>query len=318
MRTLHKYIFLTLAALLMAGMVQAQVAVRISNAPTQANPGDLITVRLDLGDAANQLTSFRGVGFDFRFDPTFIDPASFAVSYTGSDLGQQFVTFVDDITVLSDNNRRILLSPVGNNLANFRFGRLMDISVRLRSNATPGAVFNLTVDAASVIDANFVAKAVNGSQVAINVAGLAVCNAPAGFSTTNVTTNSGNVSWGAVAGAVSYEVTTIIPGQSPNNVQNTSATSFTLTGLPAGTAIGVSVRANCGSTSFSVAGTTSFTTQQQQQTCATPAGFSAANVTTNGGTVSWGAVPGASGYEVTTIIPGQSPNNVQKDRKSVV
>jgi chitodextrinase len=71
--------------------------------------------------------------------------------------------------------------------------------------------------------------------------------APAGLASSNVADNSFSLSWAAVSGAVSYDVSV------GGTVTTVSGTSTSITGLTAGTAYACKVRANCesGSSAYS-------------------------------------------------------------------
>jgi len=86
-----------------------------------------------------------------------------------------------------------------------------------------------------------------------------VCGVPSGLSTSSITASSAVISWGAVSGALSYDVQYRVAGGSwaQGNVTGTSAN---FTGLLAGTTYEWAVRANCSGVSSAFSGTVSFTT----------------------------------------------------------
>ena len=117
----------------------------------------------------------------------------------------------------------------------------------------------------------------------------APCDAPTALTTSNVTETGATVSWNGTAS--SYEVR--LAGGTAETV---TTTSKTFTGLTAGTAYTVEVRAVCESGNSSWV-STSFTTQSSQvEPCDAPTALTASNVTQTEATVTWNGT--ASSYEV--------------------
>ena len=115
------------------------------------------------------------------------------------------------------------------------------------------------------------------------------CDAPTALTASNVTQTEATVSWTGTAS--SYEVR--LAGGTTETV---TTTSKTFTGLTAGTAYTVEVRAVCES-SQSAWVSTSFTTQSSQvEPCDAPTALTASNVTQTEATVTWNGT--ASSYEV--------------------
>ncbi|MBK6903548.1 MAG: S8 family serine peptidase [Saprospirales bacterium] len=97
----------------------------------------------------------------------------------------------------------------------------------------------------------------------MNISGSApTCNAPGSQSSSNVTSTTATVTWGAVSGASTYDLRYRPSGGSYTQVSAIAATSYGLTGLAASTTYQWSVRTNCsnGLTSAWTADA-SFTTQ---------------------------------------------------------
>ena len=117
----------------------------------------------------------------------------------------------------------------------------------------------------------------------------APCDAPTDLAASNVTETGATVTWNGTAS--SYEVR--LAGGTAETV---TTTSKTFTGLTAGTAYTVEVRAVCESSNSSWV-STSFTTQSSQvEPCDAPTALTASNVTQTEATVSWTGT--ASSYEV--------------------
>ena len=117
----------------------------------------------------------------------------------------------------------------------------------------------------------------------------APCDAPTDLAASNITETSAEVTWNGTAS--SYEVR--LAGGTAETV---TTTSKTFTGLTAGTAYTVEVRAVCESSNSSWV-STSFTTQSSQvEPCDAPTALTASNITETSAEVTWNGT--ASSYEV--------------------
>jgi hypothetical protein len=123
------------------------------------------------------------------------------------------------------------------------------------------------------------------------------CNAPAGLTASSVTQTAATVSWGAVSGAVSYDVDYKENSSATwiNAATATTTTSVNLTGLTATTLYDWRVRTNC-ATSSSGYTQAQFTTAAP--VCNAPTGLTTTAITTNSATASWTAAAGAVSYDV--------------------
>ena len=88
------------------------------------------------------------------------------------------------------------------------------------------------------------------------------CSAPAGLTSSAITSNSATVNWTAVSGGVSYDVDYKITGSATwtNAVTATTLTTVNLSGLTASTSYDWQVRANCGAVGSSIYSSSQFTT----------------------------------------------------------
>lgn len=88
------------------------------------------------------------------------------------------------------------------------------------------------------------------------------CSTPAGLASSSITSTSATVSWGAVSGAVSYNLQYKISSSATwTTVSGITATSYNLTGLTASTVYNYQVQAVCsGSTTSAYSAASSFTT----------------------------------------------------------
>ena len=105
------------------------------------------------------------------------------------------------------------------------------------------------------------------------------------------------VSWPAVVGATSYQVSWRPVSGGPVSTATTSETNLTLSGLSPSTAYAVEVRTVCGAAQSGAAGA-SFTTQPAADACAVPSNLRVENVGPSTATVRWTPVSGATGYVI--------------------
>ena len=131
------------------------------------------------------------------------------------------------------------------------------------------------------------------------------CDAPTALTASNITQTSADVSWNGTAS--SYEVR--LNGGTPETV---TATSKTLTGLTAGTAYTVEVRAVCESSQSAWVSTSFTTTEAQVDPCDAPTALTASNITETSAEVSWNGT--ATGYEVR--LNGGTPETVTATSKT--
>lgn len=90
--------------------------------------------------------------------------------------------------------------------------------------------------------------------------GGTTCNTPAGLGSSSITTSTATVSWGAVSGALSYNLEYKTAAATTWTTFNTTGTSVNFTGLTAATTYNWRVSTVCSSGSSAVSSTQSFTT----------------------------------------------------------
>jgi hypothetical protein len=133
----------------------------------------------------------------------------------------------------------------------------------------------------------------------------AVCGTPANLSAASVTTSGATISWTPVSGAGTYNVQYKLGSSGTwTNVSTTSA-SITLTGLSASSTYNIQVQAVCSASNSSYSAPISFTTSSLQS-CATPTGLAASNITTTTATITWTAVSGAASYNLDYKLSSSS------------
>lgn len=93
------------------------------------------------------------------------------------------------------------------------------------------------------------------------------CGTPSSLAAGSITTTTATLSWAAVSGALNYNLQYKLSSASTWTTVNTTATSFALTGLSAGTAYQFQVQAVCASASGSYSAATNFTTTSTTTTC---------------------------------------------------
>ena len=125
------------------------------------------------------------------------------------------------------------------------------------------------------------------------------CNAPTNLAAGSITTTSANLSWTTVTGATSYNLQwKTNAGTAWTTVSNLTATSYSLTGLTAGTTYNFQVQTICSSSSSSTYATPVNFTTTTATVCNTPTGLAAGTITYNSASLSWAAVTGATGYNL--------------------
>ncbi len=129
------------------------------------------------------------------------------------------------------------------------------------------------------------------------------CDAATAMNTTSIADNSATFNWTAAANAVSYNVQYRAVGAASWTTANTTALTYSVLGLTAGTNYEWQVQTVCSSGTSSYTASTTFTTTGVQP-CNTPTTLTTTSVTTTTATFNWAAVTGAVSYAVQYRIVG--------------
>lgn len=123
---------------------------------------------------------------------------------------------------------------------------------------------------------------------------LAACGRPGNLQANNISSNSADLSWNAVSGAVRYKLRYKINGTSGWTTINVFENNTQITGLIPGTTYRFRVKAICSSGSSRYSRSKYFTTQNAG--CSTPIGLVTFGIGSNQATLTWQAVSGATSY----------------------
>ncbi|MFN3315903.1 MAG: GEVED domain-containing protein, partial [Raineya sp.] len=172
-------------------------------------------------------------------------------------------------------------------------------------NPVAGATYTITVSHKGTL------KGSNPQAYSLIVTGIssapAACNIPSSLSTSSITASGATLNWGSVSGAVSYDVRVKpVSSSTWTNYNGRTGNSFALTGLAASTNYEWQIRTNCSGTSSAYSASVTFTTSASAPSCAVPSGLTASAITSSSVTLSWGAVTGASTYDVRIRVSGAS------------
>lgn len=131
------------------------------------------------------------------------------------------------------------------------------------------------------------------------------CSVPSNLTASNVTTTTATLNWGAVGSASYYNVRYRVVGAATWTNTTAFTNSLTLSGLSVNTTYEFQVQSACDRTQSDYSASATFTTGSSQS-CGTPTGLNATNVTTSTATLNWASVSGAASYNVRYRPVGSS------------
>ena len=133
----------------------------------------------------------------------------------------------------------------------------------------------------------------------IHVGTSTSCGVPTGLAATSVTSTSAVLNWAEPTGSVGseYVVSTVSSAPTGSGTQTTALT-YSPTGLTPSTVYYAWVRDSCGASSLSAWVSTTFTTTATVVTTCNPVtGLTVTGITTNSAVLNWTAVSGSLGYQ---------------------
>lgn len=124
------------------------------------------------------------------------------------------------------------------------------------------------------------------------------CGTPSGLSTSSITQIATTLNWTTVSGATSYNIQWKTAAASTwSTISGITGGTYILGGLTAATAYNFQVQANCNGTLGTYSSPANFTTASATS-CGIPASLSATSITQSGATLNWGAIGGATSYNL--------------------
>ena len=128
------------------------------------------------------------------------------------------------------------------------------------------------------------------------------CAEPVGLSSASITDNSATLNWTAVLGAANYSIQYRIVGTSSWTSKNSSINSKNIIGLSASSNYEFQIQTICAANSSAFSSASTFVTNAPP--CVIPSGLLVVSVTASSATLSWGAVSGASIYNIFYRLGG--------------
>lgn len=137
---------------------------------------------------------------------------------------------------------------------------------------------------------------INGGACLVNCS-TTPCNAPTNLVTNSITTTSAALSWTAATGGAGHTLQWRQASASTwTTVNNIAGTTYSLSGLTAGTTYQFQVRTECGTSSSTYSAPAGFSTTAVG--CGIPAGMTATSITSSSAVLGWTVVSGAIGYDL--------------------
>jgi chitodextrinase len=164
------------------------------------------------------------------------------------------------------------------------------------STTNSRAISGLTASTQYEFQVQAVCSGVNGNFSASATFTTATsCGTASGLSASSITTTGATLNWTAVSGAGSYNIRHRATGTTTWTNTTSTTNSRAISGLLASTQYEFQVQAVCSGVNGSFSASANFTTAAS---CAVPSNLFASNITTSSASMNWGAVSGASSYNV--------------------
>ncbi|NHM08065.1 hypothetical protein G4D82_12605 [Flavobacterium sp. CYK-4] len=192
---------------------------------------------------------------------------------------------------------------VGSGSYNLRYRRTGTTNWTTTTSATNSkAITGLTAATAYEFQVQGVCAFTGSYSASGNFSTLAICNAPTGLTSSNLSSNSVTVTWNAVSNAVNYNIQYRPTGTTTWQTTSSTTNSKSLTDLAAATTYEFQVQTVCGYNSeFSALA--NFSTFP---ICETPTALNADTITWNTAQLSWQAVSGVNSYNVQYRVIGNN------------
>ncbi|WP_419868156.1 fibronectin type III domain-containing protein [Chryseobacterium sp. CT-SW4] len=169
-------------------------------------------------------------------------------------------------------------------------------NTRVLTGLAASTVYNWRVTA---INAGGNSSAVSGTNFTTLAGTPSAPSAPSGLAVSAITSNGATLKWNAVSGATSYKVEYKTSASTSYSSVTVTTNTRVLTGLAASTVYNWRVTAiNAGGNSSAVSGTNFTTLAGTPSAPSAPSGLAVSAITSNGATLKWNAVSGATSYKV--------------------
>lgn len=136
------------------------------------------------------------------------------------------------------------------------------------------------------------------------------CVTPINVVATSITATSANLSWSAIAGAVSYTISYKVLNAATWNTLTTTTNPTLIANLIPATTYQYYVQTNCSPTLSSGSSAVCTFTTLAANNCNAPVGLTVQNITTTTATLSWVAAPTACSYKIRYKVKGSLTWNI--------
>lgn len=217
------------------------------------------------------------------------------------------------LQLLRDDGARVFLNNTNIARSNMPTGAISYTTLASTSQGTSkeNKYYLYNVSPALLVNGNnVIAVEVHQSSITSDDLGFALrligtfssCGIPANLTATNISTNSADLSWNAVSGALSYNIQYRLVGAGSWLTTTSSANSKSISSLSSETNYEWQVQAVCASHTGIYSAANNFTTLAPP--CETPTSLSSAFITTTTATLNWETISNAVSYNIEYRIVG--------------